>query len=431
VRLVYPEDLVLQIASEWGTPVSVALMILGFLAAASLVRALRHLEPITVAAAAAVTGVLVHELADFGLELPGVAFMTAIALGVVVGRAQKWATRLSVRVSPRQWAAAGAAWVLALAGAAWAAGHTLDVDTARMVAATDAKPSALPSVRPTLRATSSRHPADDTLELLAARLEMRIGGAETASLAMHHLNRALLLHPANWQGHRMAARLLAAVGRRSQAALEYRLAFQYGMTPDFSELERVLGVAAVDAVPQTPENLLGLARYLVAHHAPAGVDAAGRRAVELSGNDELVLLAQLELVQQLGNAALVAPAARAVLAVASMPSSFAAAAKALDGVKDATGADAAIATGLKAHPDPSLTLLGTRMRLDRGDLDGARALIASATNLTLADRKRMEEFLAELADRSGDPAGAARARARARAIDRALKETAPGYTTAQ
>src|SRR6185437_5726305 len=95
------------------------------------------------------------------------------------------------------------------------------------------------------RAAIRRHPADDYLELVAARAALR----DDPTTAMHDLNRALRLHPTNWQAHRLAARLLLASGHPAQAALEYRLALASGMVLDLNELTRLLAGHVVEAVP--------------------------------------------------------------------------------------------------------------------------------------------------------------------------------------
>src|SRR5439155_1408269 len=72
-RLVYLENVIVQLASEWGAPLSAAVLVLSLLAARRVRARLGRLELGTVGAACGVTAVLVHELGDFGLEVPGVA----------------------------------------------------------------------------------------------------------------------------------------------------------------------------------------------------------------------------------------------------------------------------------------------------------------------------------------------------------------------
>ena len=116
--------------------------------------------------------------------------------------------------------------------------------------ADDAPPSApSPAIPPTI--TSSWSPPRTALRHRTRR-------------ALHHLNRALRLHPANWQAHCLAARTLLALGRPSQAALEYRLAIERGMS--CAARRAADGCSAghvVDGCPQTPaDDLIELAHAL-------------------------------------------------------------------------------------------------------------------------------------------------------------------------
>src|SRR5262249_2133225 len=79
VRLGFPESLPIEMASEWGVPVSIALIALCALGAVPLIKATAGLEAGTLGAAAGVIAVVAHEMADFGLEILGVALPTALA----------------------------------------------------------------------------------------------------------------------------------------------------------------------------------------------------------------------------------------------------------------------------------------------------------------------------------------------------------------
>src|SRR5439155_26656459 len=87
VRLVYPENLGVQMASEWGLPISILIAGLALRAARRCAPEIAaEATPAIVGAACGVLSVVIHDVADFSLELPGVAFPTTIALGAVVGR---------------------------------------------------------------------------------------------------------------------------------------------------------------------------------------------------------------------------------------------------------------------------------------------------------------------------------------------------------
>lgn len=419
VRLVYPENIVVQMASEWGLPLTLALLAMVLATSRRLSRFIGRASPAVVAGGCAVTAVLVHELADFGLEMPGVAFPTVVTVAVVASRlAHEDGARRRRRVPPRTVAPLLAAGALVVVGAGWASDRTLDEDWARLAAGVQARAS----VDGELRRAIARHPADDFLELLAAQDALRKGSAE----AMHHLNRALVLHPTNWQAHRLAARLLATLKRPAQAALEYRLAIESGMTPDLSEMARVLGDHVVAAVPQTPARLVDLARQLYAIGRVREADAAAVRAVDVSDARPAQLMTRLRLALDVDARPVLAPAARALLAENDAVDAFALAARAFARAGAQADSDAAIDAGLRAHrADATLLLTGAELRLDAGDVAGARTLLGRAGRtaaLTLPERQRAEELLAKAAERAGDVEAAAVARARARLIARQLQD---------
>jgi O-antigen ligase/Tfp pilus assembly protein PilF len=417
VRLVYPENLLVQSAAEWGMPMTVLLVGLALGAAAHVLRGARRLDGGVLGAATGVVAVVVHELADFGLEMPGVAFPTVIALGVVIGRAGGRATAPGARrASPQQAGALLGAWAVALALAVWAAPRTLRAESRRLDAALHAP---TPTAAETLSLAIARHPADDHLELVAASDDLRTGDAPSA---MRHLNRALRLHPANWQGHRLAARLLAAAGRRSQAALEYRLALERGMGHEYAEMLSIVGAAnMVDAAPRHENDLLDVARWLASNRHAAEADQACLRAVEVSGGAESSLVERVRVAALGGVPSLMVAAVDALLAAQPQPLAYAVAATALDQAGQPRAADEAVLRGLKQHPeDGALVLFGARQRFDHGDLVGARVLLRRESNFSLAERRSAEELLAQIEDKAGDRDAAVLARARARLIARKL-----------
>jgi hypothetical protein len=421
VRLVYPEDLGVQLVSEWGFPLALALLLLGFLRAGRLTPAIFKLPPGSVAAACAVVAVVTHDLVDFGLEMPGVAFPTVVALGVVTGGVavdqRRSMPKRGWRLSPRLAWPLVAALALFMIPAARGSRHTLDLDCAWLRKGDDDG---------ALQAAMARHPADDYLALVAAQRAMRAARPESGAEAMRQLNRALTLRPYNWQAHHMAARLLAASQRPAQAALEYRLAHESGMPLDVNELVRALGSHVVDAVPPTTPALLGLAQALYGGGRPVVGDAAAARAVELADAREQVLAERAQLAINFNAPAQAKAAAKALLAEAEAPESFVLAARACASGGDRPAANAAIDAGLKRHPHEALLFLsGARLRYEANDFAGAHALLSRAgrvATLTLEDRLHAEELLADVAEREGDTATAMVARARSKMIAQRIRD---------
>jgi tetratricopeptide (TPR) repeat protein len=421
VRLVYPENVLVEMASEWGVPLSLLLLAMMLAAALRLAPRVASASPPLVGAACGVVAVVVHELTDFGLELPGVAFPTIVTLGVVVGRLSVSddtregvrAARVPVRLS----IALAAVAPMLLVGAAWAARHTLDVEFSGLRAAAAHHP--VDDAR--LHDATARHPADDFLELLAAEQSYKNGRGD----ALHHINRALRVHPTNWQAHRMAAFTLASMNRGSQAAIEYRLAIETGMPLDPPELGRMLRQHVVDAVPQTPPKLVELARGLYSIGLSAEADAAAQRAIELADPRLPFLMARVQMAIDATVPHIAGAAARALLQEADTADAFALAAQGLARASAPDESRAAIEAGAKRFPsDGALLLTGADLRFAFNDFAGARALLARAgkVQLSLRERLRAELLLAEVADRSGDVEAAATARARSRLIEKQLQD---------
>ena len=363
---------------------------------------------------------VVHELMDFGLELPGVAFPTMLVLATVVGRV----TAEERQRGPREYriplplsAAILAGTVVMMVGAAFACRHSLNADFQQFHAA-----AASHSVdEQALQLAIARHPADDYLELLAAQR----GYEKKRADAMHHVNRALRLHPANWQAHRLAALMLVGLNRPGQAALEYRLALENGMALNPSELGRALRLHVVDAVPQTAPRLMELAHGLYGIGLISEGDAAAQRAIERSESRQAMFIARTQLAFDANVPRVLAPAVEAMLAEAESVEAFALAGRSLSRLGEQAQSNAAIEAGIKRHPgEGPLFLVGAELRLAAGDVGGARAMLSRAgkVTLTLSERQRAEELMADVADRSGDVEGALLARARSRLIGKQLRD---------
>lgn len=225
------ENVIVQWLVEWGGPFAVA-------AAAALAIALR---PATLFVAArppvgawvGIVVLVVHDLVDFHLEIPGVVVPGAVCMAIVVGsRAASRARRESsasdrgrsrVRLSLRAAARAVAAATLVACGfAAFAIGHSLVEERdaiAKVVVDADAGPR---DVRDALRAAMLRYPAEPFFPLAGA-IHAQATGTESV---VPWISRALERYPAFGRAHLVLARSLA---RRNpaQARLEYRLAYRW------------------------------------------------------------------------------------------------------------------------------------------------------------------------------------------------------------
>jgi hypothetical protein len=422
VRLVYPENVALQVACEWGVPLALTLFGMCLLTFARLYRAIPQLEPSVLGAACALVAVGSHELFDFGLETSGVALLTVLTLGVVVARSEAL-LRIRQTRRPRLPRVASVAlvfvWIGALAGGAWASHHTLEFDFERLSAAI--KPEAARKswkLREEFDLARARHPADHHLELLAAAQALM----NRDHAAIHHLNRALRLCPGSWQAHRLAAQSLAVAHRPAQAAVEYRLALESGMPPMYDEIVRATGSSALDAVPSRMEDLLQLAAALTRVRRADLADAACTRAIEVSMRAAVALRTRLQLAMQSGDRTLVEQAATQLFGSEVSVEDAIGAAEALDHFGLPAAADRAILTGMKSHSkDEGLFVLKrAELRFAHGDLTGAEAILNQerAHLHSLLEQRRAEELSAQIAERQGRVDEAILARSRARQLSR-------------
>jgi hypothetical protein len=418
VRLAFPENIFLQQATEFGVPFALALLVLVLLDLRRVAGSVPRLDVITQAAACGVLAVLVHELADFGLELPGVALPTAAALGLVVARNEQAVDpkrERGAKLGPRWLIPALAGWGLVLALGGWALPRTMIADGARgrsLAARKD--PAALTALTAAIR----RHPADYYLELIAGSAAI----AARDDSAGHHLNRAQRLNPTNRDVHLVTARWLAFNGRRSQAALEYRLGRERGASVSNDEVWAAVGPRHLgNAVPQTDEQLLAAAAFLLTKGALAEAREVSGRAVAAEGHREESLIKRLQLAAFSHSKSFIEEAAGQLLQLARDPTSYVAAAEALSQIGQPAAADKAIEEGLTANPhDSELILAGGRLRLSRGDLTGASLFLRrrNEDTLTVNDRIHFDELEAAVAEKMGDGVTAAALRAHAKGLSR-------------
>jgi tetratricopeptide (TPR) repeat protein len=217
-----PEDMAIQWLVEWGVPVSVAgAGLLGWaLRPQVLLQAVRP----SIGPWVALVATVLHELADYHLEVPGIVALACICAAVVVsGRPRS--REAGVRAAPsRARLAAFAVSLGAVVAGAFVAhdlGHTLAEDRRKLSAeAVDTSHSAA-QFRDDIRAAMLRYPAEPFFPLMGA-VRSQVSGE---GMVLPWAARALERNPRFGRAHFVLARSLM-VGHSAQARLEYRLAYE-------------------------------------------------------------------------------------------------------------------------------------------------------------------------------------------------------------
>jgi len=208
------ENEYLQAVVDWGIPGAVLLAAIALWLAVIAVRRWRD-GALAAGALGALAVVAAQSNVDFGLEFLGLS-APVVAIAATL-------TFVPLRESERTGLLRAVRGVHALALVAGAIllfsslTTTLDEDRREL------------SSRPTIahaRAVIQRHPLDYYSYAVAAELAAKAGDPRAIRL----LNHAMALHPTHPQLHRMAARMLLAEGRQSQAAIEYAATLR--TTPD-------------------------------------------------------------------------------------------------------------------------------------------------------------------------------------------------------
>ncbi|WP_163990500.1 O-antigen ligase family protein [Pyxidicoccus caerfyrddinensis] len=223
----HPENAVLQGAVELGVP---GLLLLA-VAAWGFARLLRRqgLDALELAALSGVAALALHDLFDFSLELPACAVAALVVLGAVARpreRGRAGAAKPGC-VKPSAWVLGTGVALTGLALVALVPGrhHLSDAEAELAGLVTARAPES--DVRARGLTLIDRHPSDYLLyRLVASAYAAR--GPEVAGEALAFINRALYLSPHDAVAHRVAARALLELGRRSQGFLEYRLAYEAG-----------------------------------------------------------------------------------------------------------------------------------------------------------------------------------------------------------
>jgi tetratricopeptide (TPR) repeat protein len=218
----FPENLIAQLVSEWGAPIGgAALLLLGIGLFGAL---LADRSPLAQSSAVAAATVVFHNLADFSLELPGVAMIFVVLLGAGrIGSRAAVAPRLN---------APGRIALLALGGALLSVGLSAAYrgDVNRTKRALDAAIEARietgePEPLDPLFARANRHPANALVWTKLAYLAT-LDFASERRRATDAVNRALFLAPTYPDAHLIAGRLLVRAGIRRQGLAEMRRAWE-------------------------------------------------------------------------------------------------------------------------------------------------------------------------------------------------------------
>jgi tetratricopeptide (TPR) repeat protein len=271
------ENQILQILIDHGAVVGGFLLVTVAVAVARQLP--RRLASGACGALAGVVGVAAHNLADFNLEVGGVAFPFALVLGTLLARPSRRELAEPARAPP----GAVGTWVAAalvaggLAALAVATPYAQRENKDRAVSRLRAAPSDPGTIEQVALTEIEHHPADYLLFLTAAA-RMSVPGAD-ARRAIRFANRALYLNDASPDVHLVTARLLRAVGRRDQAILEYTLAVRRRpamLERLFAELVTLSDpVAAMLEVAEGRDARRALARFLLDRRRTADGERVG------------------------------------------------------------------------------------------------------------------------------------------------------------
>ena len=438
------ENQYLQAAVDWGVPVALGLLALAlWLARASLRR--WNDGPIEAGALAALVTLAVHAIADFHLELPGVAMAAVAVLAVLVpaspASAPGSARHARRRLRPWMWRvpalAAGAA-VVALAASP--AGQTARQGQAALeaalasAAAHDARGDEPGAVREGARAVAlgralvAGHPSDYLLAGLLARAYFRQRDPE----AVRWINRAMVLNPKHPDLRVLAARMLLAAGRKRQALVEYALALRYTLAPRAILADLVQRfpdpAQAAAGLPAQRERLPVLASWLRAMGRADVALAHARRVYRDHADDFEVQRIVSELAWLERDLALAVAAGRPAYAHSRHLAQAIVLGQALrdTGHTDEASSVLTDALELGRYDAPWQIAQAHAVLSDvqaaRGDDMAARGSMRTAIRLTTGDtdaavRAQLHRRLARIEERLGNTAGAAESRAKAEALE--------------
>lgn len=223
----HPESLPVQWVVEWGVVVSfvAAAMFCWALRPQTVLRAVRP----AVGAWTAIVVVVLHDLVDFHLEVPGVVALVLVCVAIAAGARSRESTE-GAPLDRGVRAARGCAFALALAtplAIAWVvpdADHALADDRKRLGRMATDPGTTEASFMSELRGAMRRYPAEAFFPLMGAVWEQTRPSSDGSVVPW--IGRALERDPRFGRAHLVLAR---SIGARSpaQARLEYRLAYEY------------------------------------------------------------------------------------------------------------------------------------------------------------------------------------------------------------
>ena len=377
VLFTHPENVVLQLACEFGWLPALALCGAGAWLFIRILRA-RLASPLETAALCGVAGLLLQNLFDFSLEYLACGVAAAVLLG---------ATSLPGRaVKPR-----GPEWTLA-------AGAVLATLIAILLPPqAEADEEQLAAVPPSQLAAAAmpflnRHPADPWLYLDVAEGEIPARPAE----ALAWVNRALWLRPSDARAHRVAAHALRRLNRPLQALLEYRAFYDHGGAPEVLFEEAVPlahGAHALETVvpPDLAAPILGsLAINGRGDEVIAVLNDWDPELESMPGGWKL-LLVQAGLLRLHGQLEAAEPwLRRAELLNTGEPAVVAQRAMLLSAEGRVESARSVLKRDLEAHPDHAeVSLELAREQLRSGEHSDARRTVRSAL-MHASERQRTE-----------------------------------------
>jgi hypothetical protein len=355
------------------------------------------------AAAIGLAALALHNAVDFSWEAASIAAAAGL-LGALAFPSVR------ATLAPRLGWVVAAATVFAAGLGATPFGRTADEDVAKLKAAAVDE-----SFGSRARAAFSRHPADSFIaDVIAGRM---LDAGDTS--AVEWIERALLVGPRDPIAHLLAARALLMAGQPAQAVLEVGVALQNEVDPR-SAIDQALAIFPQDdeapqliaALPPEAAVRRLLVERLAAQGRWAAVETAGRAALEV-GDDRSVLRKLVEAARYRHDTAAMATWAPRLGIGAESGDAFWSAG-ALDEAGQPDAAEALLEAGLVRAPgEIELVAELARVRIGRGRLAEARTQVevALARAVTVSDKVRLHNVLAEIANREGNPNRAAHERA--------------------
>jgi hypothetical protein len=237
----HAENFLLDWVAEWGVPVALGAFAAGlWFARRPLRRALR--DPIAAGLMTGLALLFLHNLADFALELCGVAVAAIVAFAAADEQPTLEGPTNARTVAPL---AAGVAVSMVVVLASGATPVQVERHRASRAyaawVASGSKDSAL--ILPTLRAAMLSHPGEAYFPLLGASVASRSGRDDP----LRFLGRALERSPLDGNAHLLLGSVLAQRGSRRQAMLHWRMAARYDVTLRDGALERIGALARNEA----------------------------------------------------------------------------------------------------------------------------------------------------------------------------------------